>query len=408
MPAGAREALERCLGMVDRREAEVRAWVHIDPEAAAAEANTVDQREGGTPLRGLVLGVKDIFDTADMPTGYGSGIFHGHRPSADAAAVSMLRAAGAVCLGKTVTAELAMYEPGPTRNPHRLDHTPGGSSSGSAAAVAAGMADIALGTQTAGSVIRPASYCGVWGMKPTFGVVPTAGVKPVAPSLDTVGWFAASAAVLDLVWVTLTGRPGGEGLGQPLRIALVRTEQWDDADADTQEAVEEAAERAAEGGAEVVDTELPAALLGLAGQVPVLQGFEACRSLHWERHHRRGELSDGINGVLDWGESIHSDDYDRVLVLVLEARRAVDEVFAGADVVLTPAVDGEAPAGLASTGSPRFARLWTALGWPTLSVPGLRGSSGLPVGVQLVARPGQEARLLACGEWLAGTFTGGK
>src|SRR5437016_2871412 len=187
----AAEAVERAARAAEEREPVVRAWAHVDLDRARAEADAVDRAVaagGERPLCGLVLGVKDVFDTADMPTEYGSPIFAGHRPRADASAVALLRAAGAVCLGKTVTAELACYDPGPTTNPHRATHTPGGSSQGSAAAVAAGMADIALGTQTGGSVIRPASFCGVYGFKPTFGTVAVAGMKPVAPSLDTVGW----------------------------------------------------------------------------------------------------------------------------------------------------------------------------------------------------------------------------
>jgi Asp-tRNA(Asn)/Glu-tRNA(Gln) amidotransferase A subunit family amidase len=180
-------AVERALAHVGEREAEVRAWAHIDADSARDTAAILDRDDRGLPLRGLVLGVKDVFDTADQPTEYGSPVYAGYQPWADAAAVSMLRSAGAVCIGKTVTAELAMFHPGPTRNPLRLTHTPGGSLSGSAAAVAAGMADIALGTQTGGSIIRPASFCGVWGFKPTFGVVSIAGVKPVTPTLDTVG-----------------------------------------------------------------------------------------------------------------------------------------------------------------------------------------------------------------------------
>ena len=200
----AAEAVEEALRLAAAIDGSVRAWAHLDPGGARQAAAAVDARGGSAgPLRGLTFGAKDNFDTADQPTEYGSPIFAGHRPAADAGAVALLRDAGAVLLGKTVTAELAMYSPGPTANPHRLSHTPGGSSSGSAAAVASGMADIALGTQTAGSVIRPASFCGVLGFRPTFGTVTVGGVKLVAPSLDTVGWFARTMPDLDAVRVVL-------------------------------------------------------------------------------------------------------------------------------------------------------------------------------------------------------------
>ncbi|HEX3841365.1 MAG TPA: amidase [Acidimicrobiales bacterium] len=395
----ARQAVERALAAVAEREPVVRAWAHLDAERARREATMADT-DGTGPLLGVVLGVKDVFDTGDQPTEYGSPIFAGHRPRADAAAVALLRQAGAVCLGKTVTAELATFHPGPTTNPHRASRTPGGSSMGSAAAVAAGMADVALGTQTAGSVTRPASFCGVYGFKPTFGTVSVAGLKLVAPSLDTVGWFARDPGLLDALRVCLTGRPAAPDTVRPPRMGVLRTEQWDACGADGRQAVEELAGWAEDAGAEVFDSGLPSSFHGLADRHPVVMGYEAARSLAWERS-QGAALSDELRNLLDRGASVDPDEYDQVrrLAAVAGGSDGQDELFGDADVLLTPAVVGEAPEGLASTGDPRFARLWTLLGLPVVTVPVSTGSTGLPVGAQLVGRTGEDGRLLSIAAW---------
>ena len=397
---GAVAAVERALGVVAEREPVVRAWERLDPDAAIGAAGEVDGSGSALPLVGLVLGVKDIFDTADMVTEYGSVIYRGHRPPRDAAVVAMLRAAGAVCLGKTVTAELALFTPGATTNPHRPSHTPGGSSSGSAAAVAAGMADIALGTQTGGSVIRPASYCGVYGYKPTFGTVSIVGVKAVAPSLDTVGWFSNSVAHLDAMRVVLTGRPPYQRLSRPPSLAVLRGEYLQDAEPDSQAAVEQAALVASEHGAQIVNVELSAAMTELAAKQPVVQAFEAARSLAWERLRHPTRLSQPLRDLLEWGAAIEPGEYDSVMADAAQARQHHRDLFDGIDALLTPAASGEAPANLNTTGDPNFNRLWTILGVPAVNVPGLTGSTGLPVGVQLVSAAQHDAPLLACAEWL--------
>jgi Asp-tRNA(Asn)/Glu-tRNA(Gln) amidotransferase A subunit family amidase len=396
----AREAVEHALMAIEDREPVVHAWAHLDADRARREATQVDSREAG-PLRGLVLGVKDVFDTGDQPTEYGTPLFAGHQPRADASAVALLRQAGAVCLGKTVTAELATFHPGPTTNPHRATHTPGGSSMGSAAAVAAGMADIALGTQTAGSVTRPASFCGIYGFMPTFGTVSVAGVKPVAPSLDRVGWFARDPELLDTVRICLTGRkPAPDPIRLP-KLGVMRTEQWDACSKDGRRAVEELARWTDDAGAEVFDSDLPAWLHGLADQHPLVMGYEAVRSLAWERLQGTA-LSVELQGLLDRGAMVDPAEYDRVRLRAADAAVREDELFGDADVLLTPAVVGEAPQGLASTGDPRFARLWTLLGLPVATVPVSTGGSGLPVGAQLVGRSGHDGKLLSIVRWAAG------
>jgi Asp-tRNA(Asn)/Glu-tRNA(Gln) amidotransferase A subunit family amidase len=398
-------ALQRALARVDEREADVRAWAYLDREGATAAVAAVDGCDDAQPLRGLVLGVKDVFDTADLPTEYGCAVYAGHRPRADAAAVTALRKAGAVCLGKTVTAELALFHPGPTRNPWRLTHTPGGSSSGSAAAVAAGMADVAIGTQTAGSIIRPASFCGVWGLKPTFGRVSIAGLKLVAPSLDTVGWFAQSADGIDAVRVALTDEPPRPDVGSPPRIGLARTAAWESADADCRAVVEDAAARARSAGATVIDIALPPPVEQLVVDQPVVQAYEAARSLAYERTWCADDLSETLRQILDWGTAIPTAQYLQVRTHTTQARGWALALFDDIDVLITPAVIGEAPEGLASTGDPRFARLWTLLGLPAVSVPGLLGRTGLPIGVQLVARSGADGLLVAWAEWLGRLLT---
>jgi Asp-tRNA(Asn)/Glu-tRNA(Gln) amidotransferase A subunit family amidase len=400
------------LRVIEERDRVVRAWAHVDGDLALRDADRLDAEAistghpeaSDTPLRGLVLGVKDVFDTGDMPTEHGSVLYRGNRPRSDASAVALLRRAGAVCLGKTVTTELAMFHPGPTTNPHRAGHTPGGSSMGSAAAVASNMADIALGTQTAGSVTRPASFCGVYGFKPTFGSVSVAGLKLVAPSLDTAGWFARSPEVLDLVRVCLTGRSPAPHLDVPPRLLVVRTEQWDECGPDGRLAVEALARMASGAGADVVDADMPAPLVGMSDRHKDIMCFEASRSLAWERQ-RESEISNQLRDLIDYGSDLDPATYDVAIAMKRSATSSICALFDGFDAAITPAVVGEAPAGLDYTGDPRFARLWTLLGLPSVTVPVTLGSSGLPVGAQLIGPAGSDARLLEIAAWL-GTVLG--
>jgi Asp-tRNA(Asn)/Glu-tRNA(Gln) amidotransferase A subunit family amidase len=396
MRPDAMNAVEHAFRVIEEREPSIQAWEFLDPARARAEA----RRGHDGPLAGLTLGVKDIFDTAEIPTTYGSPIYADFQPRADAAAVALLRSAGALMLGKTVTTEFAWSTPARTRNPHRLTHTPGGSSSGSAAAVAAGMIDLAIGSQTAGSVIRPASFCGVYGLKPTFGLVPTAGMKQGAPSLDTVGIFATDLRLLDLARAVLTRRPPCSP-GESVVFGLLRTDQWNFAERDCQDVIESTSDLL---GAR--EHELPVALIGLADDAPIVQSYEGATSLAWERATYPEMLSAELRGRLVWGDQLRADHYDEVQRRAVEgaSEAVLRELFRDVDILITPAAPGEAPEGFASTGDPRFCRLWTLLGLPTLSVPGRVGSTGLPIGVQLVARPRHDEDLIRAGYQLRALF----
>jgi amidase len=397
----ATEAVEAALEVVKRTDPAVHAWAYLDPGRARREAAAAELRGAG-PLSGIVVGVKDVFDTADQPSQYGSPIFEGYRPVSDAAAVALVREAGAVCLGKTVTAELAYKHPGPTTNPHRTTHTPGGSSMGSAAAVAAGMVDVALGTQTAESIIKPASFCGIYGFKPTFGTVPTAGAKSLAPSLDTVGWFARDPALLDAVRVQLTGRPRAEPLVSSPVIGFMQTDQWDRCAQDAKHAVIAVADVAEALGAEVVDVQMPEPLVGLAERQQVLISYEAARALAWEHRARRDKLSAELRDLLDRGRAVDPAHVDAIRLQKGEALAVCAQLFSRFSAILTPAAPGEAPAGLGSTGDSSCGRLWTLLGLPSICIPAATGATGLPIGVQLVGPAGGDPRLLAVTTWLTG------
>ncbi|MHB8766344.1 MAG: amidase [Deferrisomatales bacterium] len=402
------ESLVRaCLARIAEREPAVGAWEHLDPEGALARARELDRGPSRGPLHGVPVGVKDIFDTADLPTAYGSPIYRGHRPAWDAASVALLRGAGAVALGKTVTTEFAFYHPGVTRNPRDPAHTPGGSSSGSAAAVADLMVPLALGTQTAGSVIRPASFCGVVGFKPTFGWVSRAGVKPLAEGLDTLGGFARSVEDVALLASVLAVRPAlrlGPIPGGPPRIGRCRTHEWDRADPATAAAWEEAGRRFAAAGAVVSEVTLPEAFRGLADAQKAIMAFEAARALAFEAREHRGRLSPELLALLDAGAEGDPALYDAARALAGECRARLSEVLGDCDALLVPSAVGEAPRGLGATGDPLFNRVWTLLGGPCVNLPGLTGPGGLPVGVQLVGRPGDDARVLAAARWAEGAL----
>src|SRR3954471_11839670 len=384
---GAVEAVSACIERIEARDADVRAWVDWDPEPALAEARRRDAEPAHGPLQGVPVGVKDIIDMADRPTQHGSPIYARHRPAADAACVAALRAAGAVVLGKTHTTELAAYSPGPTRNPHDGGHTPGGSSSGSAAAVADGMVPIALRTPTARSILRPAAFCGVLGFKPTFGLVDRRGVGPLAPSLDTVGWFARRAEDLARLLDVLAPAAGDGAPAQ--RLAVMAMPHDGEADADARAALAAAADALS---AEPVPW--PAAFDGLTEAQVDVMAHEAARVIGPLRAEHAAQMSDRLLALLGQGDAVSPAAYADALARARAAWAALPGVFGDVDALLVLAARGEAPRGLDSTGDPLFCRAWTLLGLPAAAVPAGRGAHGLPVGVQLVGRPGADRALI--------------
>lgn len=389
------DGIEACLAAIAAREPTVRAWAHIERGAAAPA------RPGGA-LAGVPVGVKDIVDVAGMPCERGSPIHAGRIPGRDAACVARLREAGAIILGKTMTTEFATLKPPVTTNPHDPERTPGGSSSGSAAAVAAGMAALALGTQTAGSVIRPAAFCGVVGFKPTYGAVSLEGVKALAPSLDTLGWFApavAGAARLAAVFGIGEVPPG-----PPPRIALCRTREWDRAQAASRAALDGALAAFAAAGAETAEAEMTSPFNRLNEAQDDIMSAEAAEALAWERAERGGMLSAGLRKMLDRGAAIAPSRLAAARARAAECRAREAELFAGADILLGASAPGEAPL-RAVTGDPAFNRPWTLLGTPCLTLPFGAGPAGLPLGVQLIARRGADANLLAWARWAERALT---
>ncbi|MBA4327277.1 MAG: amidase [Polaromonas sp.] len=398
----ATDLVRACLDRIAEREPEVQAFVQLAADAALVRARELDAGAVRGLLHGLPFGVKDLFDSFDLPTGYGSPIYAGQQPVADAAAVALCREAGAMLLGKTVTTELANMFPGATRNPHSPQHTPGGSSSGSAAAVADAMLPLALGTQTAGSLIRPAAFCGVVGYKPSHNRVPKAGVKSLSETLDTVGGFARSVRDVALLGAVLTGDarladPAAFEQATAPRIGWCQTPEWAQADADTQQAWAQAEKSLAGQGQPLI---LPDSLSGLVALQKAVQAFETARSLSHERLHHRQQLSTPLQALIADGLAISGQTHAQNLQATARARQQAQALFVDCDVILAPSSIGEAPAGLDGTGDPLFCRSWTLLGLPCVHLPFARGRKGLPVGLQLVGASGDDHRLLAAAHWV--------
>lgn len=390
-----------CLERIQAREPTVRAWEYLDPAYALAQARACDRQPAQSPLHGVPIGIKDLIDTVDMPTTYGSPIYAGYRPAADAACVALLRAAGAVLMGKTVTTEFAMFTPGKTANPHNPAHTPGGSSSGSAAAVADHMLPLALGTQTAGSIIRPASFCGVVGYKPTHGQFATAGIKALSQTLDTLGGFARSVADLTLLRAVLVGGPPRlQTLTQAPRLGLCQTPQWPHATEATRQALEAAGQQLRAAGASVREVVLPADFTHLATAQETIQIFEGARCCAYELTQHRDQLSAKLLELLAPAEGITYAMYAEALTLAATCRQHLEALWTTHDVLLVPSAPGEAPDGLDATGSPLFNRMWTLLHTPAVSLPGAVGPHGLPVGVQVIGPCGQDDHVLAVAAWM--------
>jgi len=400
----AEQLLRDCLERIAAREPEVQAWSYLAADAALAHARVMDRGAVRGLLHGLPIGVKDLFDTADMPTTYGSPIYAGHRPGSDAAAVALCREQGAIFPGKTVTTEFAAFNPGKTRNPHRLTHTPGGSSSGSAAAVADYMVPLAFASQTAASVIRPAAYCGIVGYKPSFGQINRTGIKSLSDGLDTVGAVGRTVEDVALLVAAMTGDQALMQLdmadGATPRIALCQTHEWPHADADTQAAMQHAASVLTQAGLPMPELRLPASFASLLQAQIEIMGFDLARSLAWERLTHPEKLSASLSAVLQNGLNLPLSQHRANLQLARSARAMVSASFGDVDVILVPSTTGEAPATLEQTGNPVFGRVWTLLGLPSVHVPFFTGHTGMPVGLQVIGRFGDDRRVLQTAKWL--------
>ena len=384
-----RDAVELCAEAIAAREKDVGAFVALDLDAARRAANAPGL--AALPLHGVPVAFKDIFATADLPTQYGSPIYAGYRPPADATAVALTRRAGGVVIGKTVTTQFASLVPSVTCNPHNLAHTPGGSSAGSAAAVAAGFVPITFGTQTAGSVIRPAAFCGVAGFKPSYRLIPMVGVKDVSWHLDTAGLFGAGVADVAFAAAAVLDRDLRVDRAAPAapRIALTRTHLWQEASAAMQKAVEAAGSIAAAAGAKVTALTLPPILEDAYEAQYTIQDYENVRALAFEYDRHRDRIDPLLREHLTAALAITADQYDAARRTASRGRQALADAMADFDVILTPSAPGAAPAGLGATGNPMFNRLWTLMGAPCVNVPGL-SDNDLPLGIQIVGRFGRD------------------
>ncbi len=390
--------LEACLDRIATDEPRIRAFAQFDAAAVRASA----ARPGR--LHGLPIGVKDVLDTHDQPSEYGSPIWRGHRPKADAVCVAWARASGGVVMGKTVTTEFATRKPGLTCNPHNVAHTPGGSSSGSAAGVAAGFFPLAFGTQTAGSIIRPAAYCGVVGYKPSFGMIARLGMKVMSESLDTIGVMARSVADCALFAGAVAGRDLGDPDIRPTatpRIGLCPGPANAEASPETLALLDRAADRLAAAGAVIVKRPLPQAYTALASAQPLVMNAESAASMGWELTTHRDGLSEGLVEKLDWGLAQGPVALDAARDVMRQMQSHFTGVMEDVDVLLTPSAQGEAPHGLDWTGDPVFNACWTALHVPCVTVPAGSGPAGLPLGLQIVGRFASDRATLAWAQWIA-------
>ena len=403
-----------CLERIAERERYVGAWAYLSPDQAIAQARARDRAPRRGLLHGVPIAVKDVIDTADMPTEHGTPIYKGNQPACDAVCVSGARAQGAVVLGKAVSTELANIHPAGTRNPRNLNHTPGGSSSGSAAAVADCMVPLAFGTQTGGSLIRPASYCGVVGYKPTFDFVSTAGVKALSASLDTVGVFGRTVPDAALIGRALIGFESPDFDSKPAtgpRIGLYRTPQWSLAEAAMASALEESAGKLARAGARITEVTASPRMDEIILAADAISDYETYRSLAYERMHHAHRLSPALTSKLNKAGEVTRTRYLAALETVSACARLLDDMFLDLDVLITPSATGEAPAGLSaigpagSLGPAVFQQMWTILRTPAISVPVFTGPKGLPMGLQVIAAAKEDERALLWAHWVHRALT---
>jgi Asp-tRNA(Asn)/Glu-tRNA(Gln) amidotransferase A subunit family amidase len=392
-----------CLERIAVRDPEVHAWAHIDPELAMRQARQRDRSGRGGPLEGIPIGFKDVIDTADLPTEYNSPIYRGHRPRWDASIVALAKKAGGIVMGKTATTEFAYRHPGPARNPHNLRHTPGGSSSGSAAAVADFMVPIAIGTQTGGSTIRPASYCGVVGYKPSFNYINRAGLKFVAESLDHLGVMARTVEDVALFMHAVSGIAIPDFASSPPpspRVGFCRQPIWDRGDPAMREKMELAAQTLVRKGATVREFDLGAQFDTAMDDHAVIIDFEAARAFAFEYENHRDKLSSALIEHVEKGWGFSREQYDEGMARAVEYRALLPRQLREYDFLLTPAAPGEAPEGLASTGQALFNLLWSLFGTPCVTVPAYTGPKGLPIGVQIVGAYGADTQTLYWASWV--------
>jgi amidase len=402
--AVARAHLER----IEEREPHVLAWQYLNPTQVIEQARALDRKGARGALAGVPFGIKDIIDTCDMPTEMGSPIYAGHRPRGDATCVALSRKAGGVLMGKTVTTEFANRHPGKTRNPYDPSRTPGGSSSGSAAAVADGMVPLAIGTQTTGSTIRPASFCGVFGYRPTYGDLRCVGVKEAAGFFDTLGLLARSVEDIALYRDVLTGsdpQPIPEQ-ARPPRIGFCRTHFWSRVEPGTQKLIEDAAKKLAGAGAAVKDVDLPAEFHDIEDTHLAISSYEFARNFTWEIENHWDKISETLReNRLKHGLACSFERYRKARDNAERCRDLVPQVMGDCDVLLTAAAAGEAPVGLALTGDASFCLTWTATHVPCITLPVFTGSHGLPIGLQLVARRNADRALFAAAHWVYRALT---
>ncbi|HYG43667.1 MAG TPA: amidase [Bordetella sp.] len=396
------ELVSACLARIAAREQDVGAWAWLDTERALQQAQRYDgmRPTGRHPLAGIPVGIKDVIDTLAMPTSYGSAIYARNQPTWNAYCVAAIENAGGIILGKTTTSEFAHSAPSATRNPHGLGHTPGGSSSGSAACVADFMVPAALATQTGGSTIRPAAFCGIVGYKPSFGMINRSGVKLVAESLDAIGIMARTVADVQLLAGVLTPLPSFHPARSAPRIGFYRTPYWNQVDFDCQDALLARLQRLARHGARVSSVPDLEVLRALYQDQRDIMNYEAARAMLFEFQHYADQLSDQLRENLESGWAFPRESYTEALERACIGRMAFARQVQDYDVLVTPSAPGAAPAGLASSGTSLFNRSWSLLGVPTLSLPNGANTDQLPLGVQLVGRLGGDAELLHWASWI--------
>lgn len=396
------------LERIAAREADVGAFIHLDANRAMERAKAADRQKPKGLLHGVPFAIKDIIDTDDMPTGWGRDLFTDRRPDRNASCVQALLDAGAIPLGKTVTTEFAYFRPGKTANPHNLRHTPGGSSSGSAAAVADHMAPLAFGSQTAASLVRPAAYCGVCAFKPTTGAFDLAGVMPLAPSLDTLGLLARDPEDFVLARAILTGSalPDPPDFSDTMpRVGLMRGPHWREGSMEMRDVVGRAMRALSDHGAETGEIAHPPLFARLTETQKIVMGFEAAR-VHAETFTSHGDgISEQFAQLIQSGRQVTEAQYHAALTVRDQANAMVDVMFTECDALLVPSAPGEAPEGLGATGDPLFSRMWNLLQLPCVALPFGIGPRGLPLGIQLIGRKNEDGKLLAVAKWVHGIFS---